>query len=423
MFDDYSKALLHNGMLEAKAGNVELARHYLERAIYACDNSNHPMMAECWFWMSQVTSDPAEKRKALENALSHDFRHIGARRALAILDGKLKPEEIVDPDHLPPAPQDLQKADARRFMCPKCGGRMVFMPDGQSLLCEYCQRSERLGDRVNRANEKDFLVAMATARGHARPLNEQVFHCQGCGAEFILPDKQISVTCGYCGSPHVVNVEKSKDLLAPDGIIPHAFAQTRAAELLSDWMAANRIKPDGQVDLPRGLYLPLWTFDVGGAIDYSGEQVIEVAADEYLHIPATVHSIHDQFPVMINALPIPASRKLSAIFIQLIPTFDLQSVSPYDPRYLSDWPAELYDVPMADASLEARSRAYARLQNDLPHLLGSVKITHTSSANIVIESFKLVLLPVWMNEIFYDGRLHLVLINGQSGIVKGEGHA
>jgi hypothetical protein len=98
----------------------------------------------------------------------------------------------------------------------------------------------------------------------------------------------------------------------------------------------------------------------------------------------------------------------------------MKSVKPYDPRYLADWPAEVYDIPMADASLDARSQAYDRVKRDLPHSLTSMKIIHISSANLMIDSFKLVLLPVWMTELPFDGREHLVLINGQSGDVASD---
>jgi hypothetical protein len=39
---------------------------------------------------------------------------------------------------------------------------------------------------------------------------------------------------------------------------------------------------------------------------------------------------------------------------------------------------------------------------------------------LVIESFKLNLLPVWMTELPFDGREHLVLINGQNGVVSSD---
>ena len=239
--EDYSKELLRSGIIEAKSGNHESARRYLDRAIYM--TSSFDILAEAWFWMGEVTADLVEKRKALENCLSHDLRHARARRALAILDGKLQADEVINPDKLPAAPEGLRRSNADRFMCPKCGGRMAFAPDGQTLVCDYCSRNQVVSVNSREADEKDFIIAMATSRGHGRPLQEQVFHCNGCGAEFILPPNQISASCVYCDSPHVVSLEKTKDLLAPDGIIPHAFNQKHAVKLLIDWVETKNIKP------------------------------------------------------------------------------------------------------------------------------------------------------------------------------------
>ena len=99
---EYAKDLLRSGIIDAKTGNKESARRYLDRAIYMAES--HDVLAEAWFWMSEVVGVPAEKRKALENCLSHDVYHTRARRSLAILDGKIKVDEIIDPDKLPAAP-------------------------------------------------------------------------------------------------------------------------------------------------------------------------------------------------------------------------------------------------------------------------------------------------------------------------------
>lgn len=417
MSDDYSRELLRSGIIEAKAGNRDSARRYLDRAIYM--SSDHDAMAEAWYWMSQITDDLAEKRRDLENCLSNNLQHARARRALAILEGKIKPDEIVDPDHLPAAPQGLQRADAQRFMCPKCGGRMTFAPDGQGLVCEYCNRNQTL-TAAGAAHEKDFIVAMATARGHDHPLAEQVVHCQGCGAEFILPPGQLSAECAYCGSPHVVNLEKSRDLLAPDGILPDEIDAQRALQILIQWVEGQEIQPEKKVDPPRGLYLPLWTFDLGGSIDYTGQRVENSEGVVVMHQQPQVIHVSDSYPVLMDDLPIPASRKPSAPFVRLIPTFDLKAVKPYDPRYLADWPAELYDVPMADASLDARQQAFARIKGDLPARLYPLQLTSASSARMTVESFRLNLLPVWMTEVWSGGRGHLVLINGQNGALESD---
>jgi hypothetical protein len=424
MFGDYGKDLLRTGIIEAKAGHKESAQRYLDRAVYM--SRDHDVMAEAWYWLSQVVDDAAEKRKAVENCLAHDLRHARARRMLAILDGKLKEDEIIDPNQLPAAPEGLRAANADRFMCPKCGGRMAFAPDGQSLVCDYCSRANALGFTSKPAVEKDFVIAMATARGHGKPLNEQVFHCEGCGSEFLLPPEQISANCIYCGSPHVVNWENTGDLLAPDGVLPHQFDQEQAAKFLVGWIEKNKIKPEKKMERPHGLYLPLWTFDIGGEIDYTGE-VYE--NDEDGNVITLIDSgnqgrvkkrVSDKYPVMVNDLPIPASRKLSAVFVELISSFDLKSVKPYDPRFLADWPAEVYDIPMAEASLDARGQAYARYKKELRYKLGSMKLVRSSSASMAVESFKLVLLPVWMTELPFGGREHLILVNGANGVVASD---
>ncbi|RIK31496.1 MAG: hypothetical protein DCC56_04735 [Anaerolineae bacterium] len=419
MFSDYGRELLKSGIIEAKAGNRESALRYLDRAVYM--SNDHNALAEGWFWISQLKDDKIEKRKALENCLAHDLQHARARRALAILDGKLKADEIVDPDHLPPAPEGLQAADAQRFVCPKCGGRMTFSPDGQSLTCEYCARNQKFAAQPGTADEKDFIIAMATARGHGKPLNQQVFHCEGCGCEFILPPNQISTTCVYCGSAHVVNWESEEQLLAPDGVIPHAFDRQRAIRRLVEWVEGNKIQPEGKVEPPRGVYLPLWTFDIGGEIQYTGE-VYENEEDLFGQRTreTRLRRVSDSYPVQVNDLPIPAARKLSGVFQRLIPTFELRAVKPYEAGYLANWPAEVYDIPMAEASLDARAQALARYKNELPVLVEPVKLVSASSANMMVESFRLTLLPVWMTELPFGGREHLVLINGMNGEVRSD---
>ena len=88
MFDDYDKQLLKSGIIDAKAGHRESARRYLDRAVYI--SNDHDVLAEAWFWMSEVLDDRAEKRKALENCLAHDLRH-ARLTAFQCLAGSIEP--------------------------------------------------------------------------------------------------------------------------------------------------------------------------------------------------------------------------------------------------------------------------------------------------------------------------------------------
>src|SRR5450830_509938 len=99
--DDASHDILVNGIAAFRAKEYDLARHYLE-------------------WYLRL-DPPLEKRMD----------------ALTLMDGKLDPAQIVHPDRITTVstPETPEAADARRFACPNCGGRMVFTPDGQGLAC------------------------------------------------------------------------------------------------------------------------------------------------------------------------------------------------------------------------------------------------------------------------------------------------
>jgi len=99
MSSDYDNHLLREGISYLKAKEYEPARRYLERALEQADDLDTREHAN--FYLSQITDDPAQKRKYLDETLAINPAHGEAARALAMLDGKLKAEEIVDADHLP----------------------------------------------------------------------------------------------------------------------------------------------------------------------------------------------------------------------------------------------------------------------------------------------------------------------------------
>ncbi|MGE5250467.1 MAG: hypothetical protein ACM3QS_09670 [Bacteroidota bacterium] len=407
------ESLLREGIAEAKSGAKSMARRYFERVIDAGSNRDHDTLAEAWFWLGEISDDPAEKRQALENALSHDLNHARARRALALLNGQIKPDELVDADALPAPRTEPVQADARRFICPKCGGRMTFAPDGKTLVCEYCMRRETLPPLPGEPAEQDFITAMATMRGHGAPAAQQFFRCKGCGAEFILPPTQISSSCPYCRSPHAVRIEKSGELVAPAAILPHRFDERSAGAHLLRWMTEHKIRPDIRTTALRGMYVPVWTFDLGGAVKYTGQanqgRGRRGEADPGLPV------VEDEYPIHVNDLAVPACRNIAATLRRLLPGFHLEHLERYDASYLAGWPAQIYDIPMSDASLEARAQAYQRFKEELPARLSPLHILSTASSGITVESFRLALLPVWITRLLHPGREEVVLINGQDG--------
>jgi len=405
---DGANDLLVHGIAAVKAGDTADARRYLERALDADPDSEQRI--DIWYWLSEVSAGPEEERRCLEQILTADPFELRARRKLAILDGRLDPADIVDPDRLPAAPPPPD-ADPKRFLCPNCGGRMTYSPDGRSLQCESCQSRQRFqsGQNPNAARpdpEHDFLIAMATARGHLNPQAARTLSCQGCGASFLLPPETLSLDCPYCGSAYVIATAATRDLIAPAGVIPFSVTEAAAAQAVRSRPHGRPQKSSLKPGTLRGVYLPAWCFDVTGHIRW---KCMRYENREW--VPDTGFKM-----VLIGGLLVAAAPRLREWYPAGVQGYKLSGLEPFDQRYLASWPAETYQVPAGQASLDARVQALAASRDQLSHaFLSRVKDLTLDSSGLIVDTFKLVLLPAWFASLDNG---EAVLVNGQTGEMR-----
>jgi len=334
---------------------------------------------------------------------------------LAILLGELNPSEIIDPESIPELSTTAKKVKTDRFVCPQCGARMVYTTDGQSLYCEHCGYNNPLTNSTKEAKEQDFFVGMAIASGHQSPVATQVFFCEGCGAKFILSPQTISATCAYCGSPHVIRSEKQQDILSPNGIIPINYTQKTATRVLEIWLQKHKTYQKKILQPLNGVYLPAWTFDIVGSITYHEE----IDDSDFIELEMVNHksTIPREFYIHLDDLCVPASRRMQKLFKSMLSTYDLKEIRDYEPDFLANWGAEVYDIPMADASLDARELALDEGRHQLKVRLPGISVAAILPGDIQVTSFKLVLLPVWMSTIQLEAKACTVMVNGQNGAI------
>ncbi len=404
--------LLSRGRAAAKAGDAAEARRYLERCLNLTPPFDERM--EALYWLAEVSTDPKEKRSCLEEILANNLGDARARRKLALLDGKLQQNEIVDPDHIPAPRADASpEAVARAFTCPKCGGRRVFAPDGQTLVCEYCELQEHIAAQRGEGNpDEDFVVAMATAKAQRKPVTARTITCSGCGSTFFLPPEIITQTCPYCARPYALEQVEVRDLDVPDGIIPFAVGEDAARSALRTWFQQNPLEGQPRVSRGQGIYLPAWMFTMGGQIEWSGR-----IYKNKRWVPLSGSRVVGE-----NELIVPATRKLAPEFQVVFQQFDLAGVQSFDLRYLANWSAETFQVSAADASLEARRQALARLSQDIEISEVDQNIDSFSmrSANMLVSAYRLVLLPVWLSSYRLNEQRFDLVINGQNGRVLAQ---
>ena len=407
---EFAHDLLVRGIAEAKAGELDLARLHLERMLRV--DATVEQRDKALIWLSRISDDPAEKRRHLEAILLRNPAHPSARRELAILDGRLDREDIVDPDRLTQeSPDEPQPIEARRFVCRQCGGRMGFSADGKRLECVYCGQRQTLLEALEQGTmveEQDFTAALATARGHSQPVTARLLTCQGCGASFTLRPEILSSSCPYCASAHVVAAD-SQPLIPPEAIIPFRVTREEARQALRSWFAREEL--DVRVPVPRGVYFPVWTFDVSGEIPW---RCMELVNDEW--VPRTGSKV-----VYEDDWMVPASHALPARLTEAVKGFRSQPTTPYHPRYLADWLAETYQISVSDASLVARWQILDAARTHVEHgQIRRIRDLTLSSTRFAIDSFKLLLVPLWIARYQVEGETFTVLINGQTGVVHGE---
>ena len=426
-FQQNLRVWLAAGLGAAKEKKADEAYEYLSKVVQAAHATDEERI-EAWLGLS-TTCEGEEKRLCLENVLAINPREQRARKALAIMAGRISDKEQFDPNETAPASGKVETAGARQMNCPHCGGRMDYTPDQQALECGFCHYREDLQAQAKLSRveivERDFLAAMFSARGHRQPVAMRTFQCQSCAVEFILVPEMLSLTCPYCDSAYVTDAAATQDLIPPDALLPPAINQNQAGQQLKQWFQEHKIERPRMLHLT-GVYLPAWTFDIHGHIAWSYE-VLEQESYGRFEVDFTPRQggmkwvkKEDSVLVAEDDYLVVASHKWPEALQKWVHEFDLRALVPYDPRYLANWPAERYQIALSDASIKARGALITPVKNRYTQLMGRTRNFRLAQDNgLVVDGYKLILLPLWLGHYELTGQRYAVMVNGQNGVVRG----
>ncbi len=378
--------------------------------------------ANAWYWLSHVFDEVEEKRTCLQHAITLAPNLGFARRDLAILEGRLDPDEIIDPDKVQESRAlGLVTAVVNKHACPRCDAGMHFDSHSQNYSCAFCgltqtvaeqEASEKNGRFGQGKFEQEFMSALATAKGHLEPVNLRHLQCSSCATDFMLSPETLSLTCPYCESVFVTDSSESIEIMPPHAIIPFGLSLDEAEQGMHSWLKGQKLAPTSIAPL-HGVYYPLWTFDIGGEVKWRG--FVE-KNDKWIPVSGSRLTFFDDVLV-------PGNRHVSKQLLQNFKAFDLSKIEKYDDRFLAKWPAERYTFPLADASLNGRKRILKQLRKKQRNLTGRseyVRDLQIGTQNVVVESFKHLLLPVWIGHYKVNDTEFEITINGQTGDIVAE---
>lgn len=404
-----------------KAGDYTRARALLTRLVDA-DRTN----ADAWLWLGSTVENLDQVAACLAKYLElepgrDDIRqrflwitHQAemARPDIAELSADSLEELVIrEPgNHLArqewlkrtgqPAAESAAAPADRRFLCPQCGGRMRFNPEILELQCGYCGHIDELRKTPAALADAPLDLAGAHRTSRVADADARTFRCTRCGAAAVLPAGAVSFTCPYCECPTFAPAQVAPNLAWPTGIIPMQIDTPTAAARARDWLRSGFFFARGPqvVDPARlsPLYVPVWLVNAAVSIpDVSGPSLLSRRDTFYtdwvepgMHRPALQH-LAELKPFRWNEL--------------------LQ----FDSSYLADWPASLYDVPLAEAARTACARMRADALAKFP--AGAVR-----DVSFFCQSYNLVFFPVWIGHYTQRGKPYHFLVNGQTGAVAGD---
>ena len=406
-----------------KAKEADEARFYLEWGLRS--NPSEPLQRRAWYALSVIAGTPQEQHTYLSQILASDPAHLLAKRDLARLKLAEKNQPEFDPNlFFQSVTTTPHQTNSKQIDCRQCNARMVYTSDGTRLYCEHCGLDENLpqtdiAGTVQTEHEQDFLMTLATTKGHSTPQTSQTFDCNQCGHSFLLRGEALSVTCPYCHHLYVVKElnYKTRQLIAPQAIIPFQIDGISVQKTVRHWLAKRKIPAFAE---PTSFYMPAFTFDIGGSVENRSQQVVWVQ-NNTTSPPQSIRTIKfhtNHYPVYFDDILVPAFDQPSPLLLKALADYDLGKLLPYDPRYLAGIPAEINNISVASASLQARKIAWEQSKKQLN--INKTNSTGASSAGIIVTSYKLVLLPIWMAHYRLGDKEYEFVINGQSGKLWGE---
>ncbi|MBF9224121.1 primosomal protein N' (replication factor Y) - superfamily II helicase [Hymenobacter ruricola] len=335
--------------------------------------------------------------------------------------------------------RQLREKDLLRAPCPGCGSQLAFQADTQQLGCGHCGATQALTFSRNRLVENRLDGLLVNHELNPALLTEQqLFSCPSCGARTRVAADQPTLSCGFCGS-RAINPEAQRTrLIEPAGVLPFRLSRTAATDRFrgwigTSWLAPNDLAKAANLDNLHGIYLPFWTFDAQAHSDWDGERgdyyYVTVSSTDGKGRSVTRqerrtrwtyrNGVHDCFYDDVLTL---ASRSLThqQKHVDEVLNYDLQQVVDYDARVLLGWEAEVYAIDLAEGLDLARATVREREEAACSKLLGGdtqrgLRVDTTFSE----ESFKHLLLPLWLCAYTYRGKLYHFLVNGQTGKVSG----
>jgi len=329
-----------------------------------------------------------------------------------------------------------QKSELKKA-CINCGAALLYAPGTTALKCSYCGHTETIissKDELEELALKKYLSEMGE-QSHSEEIT--ILHCKNCGANQHIEEHYKSLHCIYCSMPLIVEDAYKEEWIIPGAVLPFQIDQKKAHQIFQKWVkslwfAPNKLKKatlDPQNT--KGLYAPYWTFDAQLLATYTGQR------GNYYYVTKTVGSGSKKKTVrerrtrwrpvsgtvkgFVDDTLTKASNQKNGIIPKSIAFWNLKLLQSYNSKFLAGFVTEKYTIPLINGHQQAKIVAQTIANNWAKRKIGG-DTQRISTINVTLseETFKHILLPVYISSYKFKEKQYNFFVNGQSGKLAGK---
>jgi hypothetical protein len=312
---------------------------------------------------------------------------------------------------------------------------MKFAPRVGAPACEYCGHEEPQPENAAAASH---ALEKLKEQESGPVAQEGEVSCPKCGAAYSLPALRQASCCPYCDTPAL---RDPLNPVTPDGVLPFRIDEKEGHDLFARWIGSLWFAPselsrvvDARKRL-QGYYIPHWLFDADTDSIYEGERgdAYYETVDQRIMTEGKEKSIRKEVrkirwtPVSgrvarrFEDLPVCAEGRLPRRLIASLAPWPTADAFEKDERLWCGFEVQEYAIGLAQAHDEAREVMHRHIRYDVRRDIGGdEQRIHSIDTRWSDERARELLLPIWTTRFRYKGKEYHYVINGVTGVVKGE---
>ena len=310
--------------------------------------------------------------------------------------------------------------------CPACKASIKFNPKVGKFKCEYCGSEFTLEEMQKHSDN-------ASTEEKNQPKEKQVkkdtydnyvsYHCESCGAEIIADDQTAATFCVYCGNTAILKSKLSGEF-TPDKMIVFKKDKQEPVNAFKGLRKGRPLMPkdfnsEKNIEKIRGVYIPFWLYDinVSGELDMIGDIVTTWSSGDTHYTKTDKYRVLRGGKMDYNNIPVDASTRFDNNIMNSIEPFNFNELIPYNHAYLSGFYAEKYDEEGEKNYNEASERALNSTRTRMKRTASRFSSLTVKKDTLQTKETKrqYALLPVWMVNVKYKGKMYPFAMNGQTG--------